>query len=144
MPRSENFCWLYVSMKKPRASRNTFGWSSQTSGSEVFNFSKRVDSYPVARPGAPIGRSLSRKLRPAGRKRVQGGVAILVILVVVGEIVPVAHAGHPFGVGLVPVDRLPQALFKRNRGLPAEVFLHLVAKQCVPAVVPGAILHVGE
>src|ERR1700722_14447814 len=131
-------------MKKPRASRNTFGWSSQTSRSEGFNFSKRVYSYPGALPGGPLRRALPWKLRPAGRKRVQAGVAILVILVVVGEIVSVAHAGHPLSVALVPIDRLSKSFFERNRRLPAEVFLHFVAQQRVSPVVPGAVLHVGE
>src|SRR5882672_4845603 len=110
MPRSDNLCWWYVSRKNPRASRNTFGWSSQTSGSEVFNFCKLVKPYPVARPN-DWDRASSGKFRPGGRKRLQGRVAIHVILVVVREILSVTDAPHPLPIGFVPIDSLPQALF---------------------------------
>ena len=45
---------MFALRKMPRASRKTFGWSSQTSGSEALIFRKRVDSYwsyPTAVPG---------------------------------------------------------------------------------------------
>src|SRR5580692_1428942 len=86
----------------------------------------------------------ARMLRPGGGKRVQRGVAILVILVVVREIFSVAHSFHPFHVGLVPIDGLPQAGFQRSRGLPPELLFHLFAAQGVPAIVPRTILYVGK
>src|SRR5580698_10358595 len=74
----------------------------------------------------------------------QRRIAIFVIFLVVVHVIAATNAGHPCGVGAIPIDRLTEAVFQRDLWFPVELALGLVALQRVAPVVAWAILHVRE
>src|ERR1700733_8145900 len=89
-------------------------------------------------------RKLMRRFRSGLSDSVERGVAVFVVLFIVGAILAPADSRHPISIFSIPVDGLAQALIERNRGLPAEFALDLLAIQSVPTIVARAILHVRE
>src|SRR5580704_19511917 len=72
----------------------------------------------------------------------QRRIAIFVIFLVVVHVIAATNAGHPCGVGAIPVDRLTEAVFQRDLWFPTEFALGLIALQRIAPVVAWAILHV--
>src|SRR5262249_34369277 len=98
MPSSTYFLRLYVSKKKPRASRNTLGRSSNTPGRAVAIFSKSVRTSQVVKHESCSGgggrKTVPSPSGPRTRRRdlVQRCVPIFVIFLVVRAIVAAPYS----------------------------------------------------
>src|SRR5271170_656559 len=148
-------------MKKPRASRKTLGRSSKTPGMEVSirrtefgllqknrdadQLNKQLDHFSSIRTQLQrpeySKNELTRRLSPGLRDRVERRVAILVVFLVISEVLAAAYSREPFVVGAIPINRLAQTVFERDRGFPAEFPLDFRAREGIAAIVAGAIFH---